>query len=50
MEEGTVIEQLPDLKLAQWKFLLKQSDEISGNKLVLRNQLIEAIKQDSTKF
>jgi len=47
MEEGEVIEPLPDLKYAQWKFLLSQSDEICNNKEEVKKQLLDVIKKDN---
>lgn len=47
MEEGEVIEPLPDLKYAEWKFLLLQSDEVAPNKAQLRQNLLEAVKSQN---
>jgi len=38
---------LPDLKYAEWKFLLSQSEEISNNKEELKQNLLEAVKKDN---
>jgi len=47
MEDGEVVEQLPNLQLPQWKFLLMQSNEIAPNKDELRGNLLEAIKKEN---
>lgn len=49
MEDDAVIEKLPNLEYAHWKFLLSQPDEVSPatEKAELKGKLLEAIKSDN---
>jgi len=42
-----VVEKFPNLDIANWKFLLTQSDEIAGNKEEIKQKLLKAIMDDN---
>jgi len=42
-----VVEKIPNLEYAKWKFLLSQSDEISPNKQEIKEKLLTAIKSEN---
>jgi len=47
MEEDEKIEQLPNLGIANWKFLLQATDDICPNKDVVKKSLLDAIKNEN---
>jgi hypothetical protein len=45
-----IVEKLPNLELANWKFLLTQPQEVCPNKNEIKQKLMEAIVADSKHF
>lgn len=47
MEDEDKIEQLPNLELAQWKFLLTLDDSVVPNKNEIATKLMDVVRKES---